>query len=59
MSAKFQCCECGRHIVSLTDDKPPEDRRCLAWRMMPGWMDDPLLREQFGVSSAPTARRSN
>lgn len=48
--AEFTCCECSRRIISFGygSDKPPEPRLCAACLMMPGWMDEPLLRERLG-----------
>lgn len=41
---EFDCVECGRHIISLQTWEPTF---CLCGMciMMPGWYDDPRLRE--------------
>ena len=44
MTVEFVCCECGRHIVAIAEDKPPTPPLCAACLMMPGWQDIPEIR---------------
>lgn len=37
MAAEFTCCECGRDVISLGEEKPPEFRLCAACLTVPGW----------------------
>jgi hypothetical protein len=47
---EFDCCECGRHIISFGygSDRPPEPPLCAACLMLPGWPSIPELRERLG-----------
>jgi len=49
--AEFDCCECGRHIISygFGSDRPPEPPLCAACLMIPGWPSIPELRERLGL----------
>jgi len=48
MTIEYDCCECHDHVVAITLDKPPEPPLCMACLVMPGWMDDPVLRGMLG-----------
>lgn len=37
MAAEFTCVECGRHVVAICEEKPPEFRLCAACLTVPGW----------------------
>jgi hypothetical protein len=53
--AEFDCCECGRHIISFGfgSDRPPEPPLCAACLMIPGWPSIPELRERLGYGEGP------
>lgn len=41
---EFDCVECGHHIVSICPPDPAEVR-CAHCIVLPGWFNDPKLRE--------------
>jgi hypothetical protein len=45
---EFDCCECGAHIVAGAAEKPPEPPLCAICLFLPGWQEDPKLREIYG-----------
>jgi hypothetical protein len=59
--AEFDCCECGRHIISYGygSDRPPEPPLCAACLMLPGWPSIPELRKIFGLAGPKGERNDN
>lgn len=52
---EFTCCECRRRVsvVGPGFEKIPEPPLCAACLMLPGWINDPFLRERLGYDKAP------
>lgn len=42
---EFDCGECGRHIVSIIALTPTAPRICATCTLVPGWIEDPILRK--------------
>ena len=40
----FECIDCGRHIVAFGPDTMSYCAACIA---LPGWFDDPVLRQRL------------
>jgi hypothetical protein len=50
---EFDCCECGRHIVAIVADKPPEPPLCVTCIYLPGWHEDPELVRLLDARERP------
>lgn len=56
---EFDCTDCGRHIIAITEDKPPEGPFCATCLHLPGWFRDPVLRKMFDPDMpAPAEEKS-
>lgn len=45
MTVEFKCCECGQSIVAVVLEIVPEPPLCGMCLNIPGWNDDPHLRD--------------
>ena len=46
---EFDCCECQVHVVDVVHDTPPVPPLCATCLFLPGWHEDPALRQMLGV----------
>ncbi len=54
---EFDCCECGRHVVAVIPDQPPEPPLCAHCLYLPGWHEEETLRVIFEGPAAAAAQR--
>jgi hypothetical protein len=43
---EFECCECGRFIISLAGPAP-DPLLCAACMCIPGWFTDPVVAQMI------------
>jgi hypothetical protein len=55
MPAEFICTECGAHVITIVEDKPPYGAICAHCLHMPGWFNDPQLVAIFDPERLTTS----
>lgn len=44
---EFTCVDCGAHVTAAIADATDPSHRCAVCSALPGWWDNPRLRELF------------